>query len=85
MTTIIVLILNALSFLILAEVVISWLEYARLVRTWKYPAIGALRSLVQPVLAPLRRVLPPSSMGGLDLSPMLAIIIIQFIIRLLGR
>lgn len=85
MTDIIVLILNALSFLILAEVVISWLEYARLIRTWKYPAIGTLRTVVQPILSPLRRAMPPASMGGLDLSPMLALIIIQVIIRLLGR
>ncbi|HEY7905482.1 MAG TPA: YggT family protein [Wenzhouxiangella sp.] len=37
---------------------------------------------MDPVLMPIRRVLP--GMGGLDLSPLVAIIGIQFLMILLG-
>ena len=37
-----------------------------------------LSNITEPVLAPVRRVLPP--MGGLDLSPLVVIIAIQIIV-----
>ena len=36
-----------------------------------------LYKMTEPVLAPIRRVLPP--MGGLDLSPMLLLIALRFL------
>ncbi|MEZ5216748.1 MAG: YggT family protein [Ilumatobacteraceae bacterium] len=42
---------------------------------------GVLRRITDPVLEPLRRVIPP--LGGLDLSPLVAIIGIQVIAGLL--
>jgi YggT family protein len=42
-------------------------------------ANGALRKVTDPLLEPLRRVLPP--MGGLDLSPFVALILVQVVIR----
>ena len=36
-----------------------------------------LYKMTEPVLAPIRRTLPP--MGGLDLSPMLLLIALQFL------
>jgi YggT family protein len=41
-----------------------------------------LQQLTEPLMAPIRRILPP--MGGLDLSAMLLIIAIIFLQRLLG-
>ncbi|OYY21450.1 MAG: YggT family protein, partial [Azorhizobium sp. 35-67-15] len=38
--------------------------------------------ITEPVLAPLRSILP--SLGGLDLSPMVLILIIFFIERVIG-
>ncbi len=38
------------------------------------PALALIQSLLEPVMGPLRRVLPP--MGPLDLSPMVALLII---------
>jgi YggT family protein len=40
-----------------------------------------LDGLTDPVLAPIRRALPP--MGGLDLSPMVLLIVLQFLKRIL--
>jgi YggT family protein len=45
------------------------------------PAQSLLTSLAEPVLRPLRRIIPP--LGGLDLSPLWAIILIQALLILL--
>lgn len=42
-----------------------------------------LYRITEPVLAPVRRLLPP--MGGLDLSPLVVIIGIQIIVQMLYR
>ena len=41
------------------------------------PLMRFLGSIAEPILSPLRRVLP--SMGALDLSPMVAIILLQVV------
>ena len=41
-----------------------------------------LYKLTEPVLAPIRRALPP--MGGLDLSPMLLLIVLQVVAQALA-
>jgi YggT family protein len=46
------------------------------------PALGLLTALAEPVLRPFRRLIPP--LGGLDLSPLWAIILIQALLILLS-
>lgn len=41
------------------------------------PIVQLLRSMTEPVLAPIRRILPPGF--GIDLSPMIAILILVFL------
>ena len=61
---------------IFVYVILSWVGPGR------YSPVGAmLGDLVEPVLRPVRRVLPP--IGGLDLSPLLVLILLQFVVRLL--
>jgi len=55
---------------ILAHVVISWVSPGH----WN-PLISVLHSLADPVLRPVRRVIP--SIGGLDLSPLFVLIGLQ--------
>jgi YggT family protein len=43
--------------------------------------VRTLYALTEPLLAPIRRVLPP--MGGLDLAPMVLLIALQLLKRLL--
>jgi YggT family protein len=63
------------SLVILVAVIMSWLPVNRRSLLWT-----TVQGLTEPVLAPIRRVLPP--MGGLDLSPMVLLIALQFLRRL---
>lgn len=70
------LVLNIYFFVIIAWVVLGWIAPGGY-----NPAISLLGSVVEPVLAPLRRLIPP--IGGIDLSPLFAIIGIQALTMLL--
>jgi YggT family protein len=70
------LLLRTYSLLILVYVILSW------VGTGGYnPVAAMLAAIVEPVLRPLQRVIPP--IGGLDLSPVVALIAIEFFNRLI--
>ena len=64
-------------FLIIAAVILSWLG-----RGARHPVIPLVFALTDPVLAPIRRVIPP--IAGIDLSPLFALIAIRFLLLLLG-
>lgn len=55
------------SLVVLASVVLSWVKLPP-----SNPLVQVVHRLTEPVLAPIRRVLP--DMGGLDFSPMLLLI-----------
>ncbi len=63
------------SLVVLASVVVSWLSVSP-----SHPAVRFIHGATEPVLAPLRRVLP--NMGGLDLSPMLLLMALRVLARL---
>ena len=42
-----------------------------------------LHQVTEPVLAPVRSLLPPWKTGGLDLSPLIVLIAIQFVERVI--
>jgi YggT family protein len=64
-------------FLILAVVILSWVGQGV-----RHPIIPLVYQLTDPVLKPIRKIIP--SIGGFDLSPLIAIIAIRFLILLLG-
>jgi YggT family protein len=64
------------SLVVLVAVVLSWVQIDP-----RNPLVTIIHSLTEPVLAPIRRVLPP--MGGLDLSPMILLFALQILKRLL--
>jgi len=64
------LLINVFIFSILIQVIISWVNPGM-----HNPMMGLLHSLTEPLLGPARRVIPPIS--GLDLSPIVVIIILQ--------
>lgn len=70
--TLINVVAGVLYVLILVRILISWLP----IHPW-HPVVRWLRIIVDPILAPFRRILP--SVAGLDLSPLLAILVIFFI------
>ncbi len=64
------------SYLILIEVLASWLPMLRInLPDPVYNILRAIHSITSPVLDPIRRVLP--SLGGLDLSPIVALLLLE--------
>jgi YggT family protein len=70
--TIVNFVAEAIYVLILARIIVSWLP----ISPWN-PVVRWLRIIVDPILRPFRRILP--SIGGLDLSPLLAILVVFFV------
>ena len=66
------LLLQILWFAILIRVILSWFPVDP-----SNPIIRILWEITEPVLAPFRRVIP--RIGMLDLSPLAALLVIQFI------
>ncbi len=64
------------SLVVLAAVVMSWVQV-----DWRNPLARIVYSLTEPVLAPIRRLLPV--MGGLDFSPMVVLFALRALRRLL--
>jgi YggT family protein len=63
--------------------VYSWLILIRAIMSWvnprpTNPLLVQIVRVTEPVLAPLRRLLP---LPGLDLSPLLAFVLIQLLMR----
>ncbi len=67
--------------------VYSWLIFARVLLSWfpvnpYNPIIKFIYEITEPLLAPMRRIFPPSPAMPIDFSPILAIFVLQFIERL---
>ena len=82
---ILMMILQIAQFLILAQVIMSWLVNFQVLNI-RQPLVrqiwDGLNRLLEPLYAPVRRILPP--MGGLDLAPLVVLIAIyalQIILR----
>jgi YggT family protein len=76
----IMLVLDIYTWVIIAAAVISW------VTPNPYnPVVRLLRRLTEPVLAPIRRLLPPWKTFGLDFSPMIVILLIQWVVPVVLR
>ncbi|MEZ5312863.1 MAG: YggT family protein [Thermoanaerobaculia bacterium] len=66
--------MSAYTWVIIIRALLSW------VNPDPYnPIVRLLVGITEPVLRPLRKLAPPHKMGGLDLSPMIAILLIQLI------
>jgi YggT family protein len=65
-----------LSLAILARVLLSWVRVSPY-----HPAVDFLYRITEPILAPLRRIIPP--LGMVDISPVIALILLQIIQQIL--
>jgi YggT family protein len=70
------LLLDAYSLVVLVSVVVSWFGLAE-----DNPIVSVTRALTEPVLAPIRRLLPTGA--GLDISPMVLLLGIRLLKRVL--
>ncbi len=63
-----------------------WVLLVRALLSWvspdpRNPIVRTLVALTEPVLRPLRRLVPPHRLGGIDISPLIAMLIVQFLIN----
>jgi YggT family protein len=65
-----------LSLAILARVLLSWVRISPY-----HPAVQLLYQITEPILAPLRRIIPP--VGMVDISPIIAMLLLQIIQQVL--
>ena len=65
------------SLVVLVAVILSWIRLDR-----RNSLAAIVYGLTEPVLGPIRQALPP--IGGLDLSPMVLLIGLQFLKRFLS-
>jgi len=69
------LVLQTLWWVVLGRILISWFDPAGSGRIARI-----LIEMSEPILAPLRRILPP--LGGIDWSPLVTMLLLQFLRRL---
>ena len=67
---------DAYTLVVLVSVICSWLRLSE-----DHPVIRFTSALTEPVLGPIRRVLP--STGGIDISPMVLLLALRLVRRLL--
>jgi YggT family protein len=71
--------LEAYVFILIARALLSW--FPMHAGSPLLPVVRVLDRLTEPVLAPIRRILPPLRAGGMaiDLSIIIAILVIQVV------
>jgi YggT family protein len=73
-------IIDIFKWLVIAAAVISWVNPDP-----RNPIVQFLYRSTEPLLRPFRRILPPSRTGNIDFSPLILIILLQFLKVFLAR
>ncbi len=76
---------SAIMFLSRIVQIYSWLLFVRVMMSWfvrnpANPIYHFLLEITEPVLAPIRRIMPQT---GFDLSPIIAYLILNLIVKML--
>ena len=66
------LLVNAYSLVVFVRVIVSWIQLPP-----NNPVVHYSRVLTEPLLEPIRKLLPAS--GGLDFSPLILLLLLRFI------
>jgi YggT family protein len=77
-------IINLYVWLIIIQVVLSWLIAFNVINTnnrFVYMVGDFLYRVTEPAMRPIRRILP--NLGGIDLSPLVLLLLLFFVQRLL--
>ncbi|TMI89714.1 MAG: YggT family protein [Bacillati bacterium ANGP1] len=72
-------IVSLLTYLIIIRALLSWIPSV----DYRHPLMSLLIRVTDPVLVPVRRVMPPA--GGFDLSPLVAILLLNLASQLLHQ
>ena len=70
--------LHLYTLIIIARAIMSWIQVNP-----RNPFVSIIRAITDPVLIPIQRTIPPIG-GGLDISPIIAILLIQLLGRLIA-
>ena len=79
-------IINLMVWFIIAQAILSWLVAFDVVNyrnRFVYSVGSFLDQITRPLLEPFRRIIP--SLGGIDVSPIVVILLLQFISILFNR
>jgi YggT family protein len=76
-------VLQVYLYVVLARVILSWFPIGQSSRL--YPLVRVLGRLTDPVLVPVRRLLPPLRVGGMgvDFSPIVVVVALEVLISVL--
>jgi YggT family protein len=77
-------ILNIVWWIILIQAILSWLIAFNVINTWNETVRTiweGLQKLTEPLYRPIRRYMPDT--GGLDLSPLVVIVLLLILDRIL--
>ena len=78
--------LNLYIWLVIASAILSWLVAFNVINTTN-PVVSTIGDflwrITEPALRPIRRVLP--NLGGIDISPVVLILVIYFAMMVLGN
>jgi len=83
---VVLLVLQLYVWLLIASAVLSWLVAFNVVNTrnqFVYTVGEFLYRITEPVLRPIRSIMP--NLGGIDISPVIVILIIFFIQSVIAR
>ena len=76
--------LETYKWIVIISAILSWLVAFNVINTrnqFVYTVGRALHALTEPALKPIRRFLP--SLGGIDISPIVVLLLIFFLQRML--
>ncbi len=83
---VVLVVLNIATWIIIIQAVLSWLVTFNVIDL-RNPTVrsvwGGLERITEPVYRPIRNLLPP--IGGLDLTPLIVLLLIFFIRQLIVR
>ena len=77
-------VLDLLMYAIIISAILSWLvafDVINLRNAFVYNVVRFLEAVTRPLLAPVRRIIPP--LGGVDISPIVVILVIAGALRYL--
>jgi YggT family protein len=69
-TALLLFVLDFYTLIVFVAVVLSWLRLSP-----DNPVVRVIATLTEPVLAPIRKLLP--DLGGIDFSPMILLVLVQ--------
>ena len=77
--TFIDILIYVLTIAIFARVIVSWIAFGR--RGGENPIVAFIYQITEPILAPVRRILPRT--GMIDFSPMVTLLLLLLLQRLI--